>query len=320
MEYVNLGYTDMKVSRLCLGGMSFGGAAWMAGRENSIKIIKKAIDYGINFIDTANIYSAGESEKIIGEAITGYRNELVISTKGGGKINNFVQGFSRAVIANELRTSIKNLRTDYVDIYFLHTIFDTVDFTDTARTLSDFVSSGRVGYIGTSNFAGYQLAEFYSVLELRENIRPVIVQNHYNAVYREDERDTIPFCNKHHIAYSPFSPLAAGFLSGKYKRGENIETTRTKTYPVMKSRYFGSADFDVLESMEELALEKGISVSQLALAYILHKGFIPVIGATKPEYLDDDIEAMQTRLSNSDILKIEEKYIPHKIVKGTAGY
>ena len=320
MEYVNLGYTDLKVSRICLGGMSFGRAAWMADRENSIKIIKKAIDVGINFIDTANLYSSGESEKIIGEAITGYRNDLVISTKGGGKINNFVQGFSRTVLANELRTSIKNLRTDYVDIYFLHTIFDTVDFADTAKTLSDFVSSGKVGYVGASNFAGYQLAEFYTVLNLNENIRPVIVQNHYNAVYREDERDTIAFCNKHKIAYSPFSPLAAGFLSGKYKRGENIETTRTKTYPVMKSRYFSGPDFDVLESMKELALEKGVSVSQLALAYILYKGFIPVVGATKPEYLDDDIEALKIRLSNSDIIKIEEKYIPHKIVKGTAGY
>ena len=320
MEYINLGYTDLKVSRLCLGGMSFGSAAWMADRENSIKIIKKAIDVGINFIDTANIYSSGESEKIIGEAITGYRNELVISTKGGGKINNFVQGFSRTVLSNELKTSIKNLRTDYVDIYFLHTIFDTVDFADTAKTLSDFVSSGRVGYVGASNFAGYQLAEFYTVLNLNENIRPVIVQNHYNAVYREDERDTIAFCNKHKIAYSPFSPLAAGFLSGKYKRGENIETTRTKTYPVMKSRYFSGPDFDVLESIKELALEKGVSVSQLALAYILHKGFIPVVGATKPEYLDDDIEALKIRLSDSDIIKIEEKYVPHKIVKGTAGY
>ncbi len=320
MEYVNLGYTDLKVSRLCLGGMSFGSAAWMADRENSIKIIKKAIDYGINFIDTANIYSAGESEKIIGEALTGYRNELVISTKGGGKINDFVQGFSRPVLANELKNSIKNLRTDYVDIYFLHTIFDSVDLADTAKTLSDFVSSGRVGYAGLSNFAGYQVAEFYTILSIKENIRPVIVQNHYNAVYREDERDTIAFCNRHHIAYSPFSPLAAGFLSGKYRRGENTETTRTKTYPVMKSRYFSDADFDVLESMEELAREKGIKISQLALAYILHKGFIPVIGATKLEYLDDDIEALKIRLSNSDIMRIEEKYIPHKIVKGTAGY
>ena len=231
-----------------------------------------------------------------------------------------VQGFSRTVLANELRTSIKNLRTDYVDIYFLHTIFDTVDFADTAKTLSDFISSGKVGYVGASNFAGYQLAEFYTVLNLNENIRPVIVQNHYNAVYREDERDTIAFCNKHKIAYSPFSPLAAGFLSGKYKRGENIETTRTKTYPVMKSRYFSGPDFDVLESIKELALEKGVSVSQLALAYILHKGFIPVVGATKPEYLDDDIEALKIRLSDSDIIKIEEKYVPHKIVKGTAGY
>ena len=320
MEYTNLGYTDLKVSKLCLGGMSFGSAAWMADRQTSIKIIKKAIDYGINFIDTANIYSSGESEKIVGEAVSGYRSELVISTKGGGKINDFVQGFSRTVLGNELRNSIKNLRTDYVDIYFLHTIFDNVDFSDTAKTLSEFVSSGKVGYTGLSNFAGYQLAEFYTVMDLQENIRPVIVQNHYNAVYREDERDAINFCNKHHIAYSPFSPLAAGFLSGKYRRGENTETTRTRTYPVMKSRYFSNEDYDVLESMEEVARSKGISVSQLALAYILNKGFIPVIGATKPEYLDDDIEALKIKLGKDDIAAIEEKYKPHRIIKGTAGY
>jgi aryl-alcohol dehydrogenase-like predicted oxidoreductase len=320
MEYTKLGYTDLKVSKLCLGGMSFGNAKWMADPENSKKIIKKAIDCGINFIDTANIYSSGESEKIIGEAISGYRNGLVVSTKGGGKINNFEQGFSRTVLAGEIKTSLKNLRTDYIDIYFLHTMFDDVDFRDTAKTLSGFVSSGRAGYIGLSNFSGYQLAEFYSIMDMENNIRPVILQNHYNAVYREDERDSIPFCQKHHIAYSPFSPIAAGFLSGKYKRGTDNETTRTRTYPVMKERYFSNSDFDILENMEEIAKNKGANLSQLALAYVLHKGFIPVIGSTKMEYLEDDMGALDIKLTDKDINAIEEKYVPHRIIKGTAGY
>ncbi len=320
MEYTKLGYTDLNVSRLCLGGMSFGSSKWMADLEASKKIIKKAIDYGINFIDTANIYSSGESEKIIGEAIIGYRNQLILSTKGGGKVNDFTRGFSRAILFNEIKNSLKNLRTDYIDIYFLHTIFDNVDFSDTVHTLSSFISSGKAGYIGLSNFMGYQLAEFSTIMEMQEHIKPAILQNHYNAVYREDERDSIPFCEKHGIAYSPFSPIAAGFLSGKYKRGAENETVRTKAYPVMKNRYFSDADFDVLESIEEIAKYKGISVSQLALAYVLNKGFIPVIGSTKLEYLEDDVAALEIKLNRDEIDSIEQKYIPHKIVKGTAGY
>ena len=320
MKYAKLGYTDLKVSRLCLGGMSFGSSKWMADPETSKKIIKKAIDYGINFIDTANIYSSVESEKIIGEAITGYRSQLVLSTKGGGKVNDFTQGFSRAILFNEMKNSLKNLRTDYIDIYFLHTIFDNVDFRDTVHTLSSFISSGKAGYIGLSNFMGYQLAEFSTIMEMQENIKPAILQNHYNAVYREDERDTIPFCEKHGIAYSPFSPIAAGFLSGKYKRGLENETVRTKTYPVMKERYFSDSDFDILESVEDIAKKKGVKVPQLALAYVLNKGFIPVIGATKPEYLEDDIAALDVKLDREEMEAIDRNYKPHKIVKGTAGY
>ena len=224
------------------------------------------------------------------------------------------------MLVNEIRNSLKNLRTDYIDIYFLHTIFDSVDFRDTARTLSNFISSGKAGYVGLSNFTGYQLAEFYTIMDMQENIRPAIVQNHYNAVYREDERDVIPFCEKHGIAYSPFSPIAAGFLSGKYKKGSENETTRTKTYPVMKERYFSDADFDVLDSIEEIAKNRSINVSQLALAYVLNKGFIPVIGATKPEYLEDDMAALDIKLSKEEMELIEKRYIPHRIVKGTAGY
>ncbi len=320
MKYVNLGYTDLKVSELCLGGMSFGSSEWMANKDNADKIIKKAIDSGINFIDTANIYSGGESEKIIGEAIKGYRNGIVLSTKGGGKISNFYQGFSRTVLNFEIKESLKNLQTDYVDIYFLHTIFDDVDFDDTAKTLSHFIDHGYTMYTGLSNFTGYQMAEFYYISKLKYNFRPVILQNHYNAVYREDERDAVPFCRKHNISYSPFSPMAAGFLSGKYSRNGNNSTARTRTYPVMNKRYFHDCDFDVLESMETLAQEKGVKVSQLALAYVLSKGFIPVIGATKPEYIDDDLEALEIKLSDDDKNMIEKMYRPHPIIKGTAGY
>ncbi|MEM0140350.1 MAG: aldo/keto reductase [Ferroplasma sp.] len=320
MEYIKLGYTDLNVSRLCLGGMSFGSSKWMANGDKAEKIIKKAIDVGINFIDTANIYSNGESEKIIGRAINGYRDKLVISTKGGGKISALEQGFSRPVLNHEINKSLENLQTGYVDIYFLHTIFDYVDFDDVATTLSNFISWGKTCYAGLSNFSGSQLAEFYEISNLKHNFKPAILQNHYNAVYREDERDAIPFCNKHKIAYSPFSPIAAGFLSGKYSRNGNNETVRTESYPAMKGRYFKAYDFDVLEAIEELSKQKGAKVSQVALAYILSKGFIPVIGATKPEYIDDDIEALDIKITDDDRRVIEKNYLPHAVINGTAGY
>ncbi len=320
MEYTNLGYTDLRVSRLCLGGMSFGSSEWMVNGETARNIIKKAIDNGINFIDTANIYSNGESEKIIGDVLKDYRENLVISTKGGGKLSEFYQGFSRKVLSKEIEMSLKNLKTDYVDIYFMHTIFYSTDLNDLIKTLSDFIVSGKTHYIGLSNFPGSLLAEFYTISDLIYNFRPIIVQNHYNAVYREDERDVIPFCNSHGIAYSPFSPMAAGFLSGKYSRNGNNETTRTRSYPVMKSRYFKDFDFDVLDEINEIAREKDVKASQIALAYVLSKNFIPVIGVTKLEYLDDDIEALDIKLSSDDIKRIEEKYKPHNVINGTAGY
>ncbi len=320
MKYTNLSDTDLKVSTLCLGGMSFGTSRWMSGRDESISIIRKAIDSGINFIDTANIYSSGESEKIIGEAIGGYRDDIVISTKGGGKFSEIEFGFNRKMLKRSLDESLSRLGTDYADIYMLHTISDSVDFQDTILTLKGMIDEDRIRYYGLSNFLGYQLAEFHALSDIRYGIRPVIVQNHYNAVYREDERDVIPFCRKKNISYSPFSPMAAGFLSGKYVRNGEVNSVRSESYPVMKNRYFRNYDFDVLETIERIASEKGSKPSQIALAYVLRKGFIPVIGVNRMEYLDDDIGALDISLSDGDISEIEEKYVPHRVIMGTAGY
>ncbi len=320
MKYTNLSYTDIKVSIFCLGGMSFGTSSWMAGHDESIRIIKKAIDAGINFIDTANIYSSGESEKIIGEAVEGYRDDIVISTKGGGKFSEIEFGFNRKMLKRSLDESLSRLRTDYADIYMLHTISDSVDFQDTISTIRGMIDGNRIRYYGLSNFLGYQLAEFYDISDMKYGIRPVIVQNHYNAVYREDDRDVIPFCRKKHISYSPFSPMAAGFLSGKYSRNGEVNSVRSESYPVMKNRYFRSYDFDVIEAIERIAVEKGTKPSQIALAYVLKKGFIPVIGVNKIEYLDDDLGALDISLSDEDVREIEEKYVPHRVIMGTAGY
>ncbi len=320
MEYTTIGNTDLKVSKLCLGGMSFGNSKWMADEENSIKIIKKAIDYGINYIDTANIYSGGKSEEIIGKAIDGYRDNLIISTKGAGKMNDFYYGFNNKYLNKAINDSLKRLKTDYIDIYYLHTMLDNVDMESTLKLLDNNIKNNKIDYLGASNFSGYQLAEFFTISDKLFNNRIEIVQNHYNAVYREDEREVIPFCKKKNITYSPFSPLAAGFLSGKYKRNENNESTRTESYPVMKKRYFKDYDFDVLDNIIEISREKGVKPVNIALAYIIKKGFLPVIGVNKPEYFEDNINSLDVNLNDDDMGRIDERYVPHNIIKGTAGY
>ncbi len=320
MEYTVIGNTDLKASRLCLGGMSFGNSKWMADEENSIKIIKKAIDYGINYIDTANIYSNGKSEEIIGKAINGYRDDLIISTKGAGKMNDFYYGFNNKYLNKAINDSLKRLKTDYIDIYYLHTMLDNIDMKGTLKTLDNNIKNNKINYLGASNFSGYQLAEFFTLSSELFNNRIEMVQNHYNAVYREDENGVIPFCKKKGIEYSPFSPLAAGFLSGKYRRNENNESIRTESYPVMKKRYFKDYDFDVLDNIIEISKEKGVKPVNIALAYLLKKGFLPVIGVTRIEYLEDNINSLDVNLNNDDMERIEEKYIPHNIIKGTAGY
>lgn len=321
MRRVRVGFSDLLVSQLCLGGMSFGDAAeWMVRGEEAKRIIEFAIDRGINFIDTANIYSHGKSEEIIGEVVKEYRDDVVISTKVGGKVSETHYGFSRKEIRNELRKSLRRIQTDYVDIYLLHIWFDHLDMLEVLRTLDALVNAGYIHYIGVSNFMGYQLAEFDTLARIYGLCRPVIVQNHYNAVYREDEREVIPYCRKHNISYSAFSPLAAGFLTGKYVRGVEPDSPRVRGYPVMKKRYFRDEDFDVLDVIKEIASEKDVKPAQIALAYVISKGFIPVFGATKLEHVSDAVEALDIKLSPDDIRRIEDKYKPHPVIKGTAGY
>lgn len=320
MQVVNMGRSDLKVSQVALGGMSFGPEEWMVDSQLANQIITAAIDGGINYIDTANIYSGGKSEEIIGHVVKEYRDEIVLSTKVGGKFNDIHQGFGRKDLRYQLRESLKRLQTDYVDIYYLHTWFDSLNVDEISSTMDSFVREGKTSYLGLSNVLGYQLAE-YDLTSMMEDLeRPIIVQNHYNAVYREDEREVIPYCKKYKIAYSPFSPIAAGFLSGKYEKGSVSDTPRTRTYPVMKSRYFKEEDFNVLESMKSVASDMDVKPAQIAIAYTISKGFIPVLGATKVEHVEDAVAAASLTLKAEHIRRIEESYIPHPVIKGTAGY
>jgi aryl-alcohol dehydrogenase-like predicted oxidoreductase len=320
MRYMHLGRTDLEVSQVCLGGMSFGSAGWMANFEEARTILRKAFDLGINYIDTANIYSAGKSEKIIGEFIKDDREEFIISTKVGGKVSEKHHGFARREVEFELNLSLERLRTDYIDIYFTHTWFDRLDTVDVLKTFSRYVDINKIGYFGLSNIKGYQLAYIDSLAEGKDLTRPQIAQNHYNAIYREDEREVIPYCINNGISFSAFSPLAAGFLSGKYERGITPKTVRSKEYSVMLNRYFKENDFDVLDDITAIANEQSTTQYAISLAYVLQKKFIPVVGVSKEKHLDDVATALEISLTDDQVKRIEKHYLPHGLEMGTAGY
>lgn len=262
MEHVNLGRAGIKVSRICLGCMSFGSdAAWQIEIDQARKLVQKALDLGIDFFDTANMYSSGRSEEILGECLKGYRNDVVVSTKVGlpmGKGPNDV-GLSRAHVMRELKASLKRLQTDYVDLYQIHRWDYAVSIEETMRTLNDVVRQGMAYYIGASNMFAWQLLRALYTSERLGLERFVSMQNHYNLVYREEEREMIPLCREEGIAILPWSPLARGFLTGKYKRREVPATVRYESDKLFPERYFKPEDFDVVEAVEALANEKGVS-------------------------------------------------------------
>lgn len=320
MRFVKLGRSDLNVSAIGLGGFSFGTSGWMVPENVASAIIKRAMDLGINYIDTANVYSKGESENIIGNVTEDYRDDVVISTKVGGPMNPRHYGFSRKEVEYQIENSMKRLRTDYIDIYFLHTWFDHLDVEEMVSILNGLVERGKTRYYGLSNPNGHQLAEIDTTAALRGLERPQIVQNHYNAIYREDDRDAIPYCRMKSITFSPFSPIAAGFLSGKYEREKEPDSVRSREYPVMKKRYFQENDFDIMDIIREVSVEQGVSNVATSLAFLLEKDFLPVLGVSKASHLDDAEASLQTNLTKEQMERIDGAYLPHREMKGTAGY
>jgi 1-deoxyxylulose-5-phosphate synthase len=322
MRYVTLGRTGLKVSRLTIGCMSFGGPdakgyEWTTDYDTSKRIMDRAMDLGINFFDTADVYSRGRSEKIVGRAFEGRRNDVVIATKVGLPMGEGPgTNLSRKHIKRSLALSLEHLRTDHVDLYQIHRWDYSTPIESVLRTLTEAVKDGVVDHIGASSMFAWQFAKALYASDRLGLERFATMQNHYNLAYREEEREMIPLCLEERIAILPWSPLARGFLSGKYKRRKRPSSFRYLKDELMKERLFRPEDFDVVERLVEVARAKGAKPVQVALAWLLGKRYVasPIIGPTKVEQLEELVEAMDVRLKSSDVRTLEEPYRPHPVL------
>ncbi len=323
MEYVKLGNTGLDVSRLCLGCMGFGDASkwlhqWVLNEENSRPVIKKALDLGINFFDTANVYSLGSSEEILGRALKDYanRDEVVIATKVHGQMHQGPNGsgLSRKAIMSELDKSLQRLETDYVDLYIIHRWDYHTPIEETMEALHDVVKAGKARYIGASAMFAWQFQKALHTAEKHGWTKFVSMQNHLNLIYREEEREMLPLCKEEKIAITPYSPLASGRLT----RDLSVTTHRSETDQIQKSKYdaTSSADRLVIERVASLAEKYSVPRTHIALAWILQKEQVvaPIIGATKLSHLEDAAGALNVKLTPEDITFLEEPYVPHAIV------
>src|SRR5438309_7541128 len=321
MNYTNLGKTGLKVSRICLGCMSYGleERKWGLNEEQGRPFIKRALELGINFFDTANMYGNGRSEEVLGRALRDFakRDEAVIATKVYFSMRPDVngQGLSRKAIMTEIDHSLQRLGTDYVDLYQIHRYDHQTPPEETLEALHDVVKAGKARYIGASSMYAWQFAKMLYLADLRGWTRFVSMQDHYNLLYREEEREMIPLCRDQGIGLIPWSPLARGFLSGRYKRGKTPSSSRYKTDKYFAERFFRPEDFDVVERVEEVAKEKELTTAQIALAWLLHKGVnAPIIGATKVEHLEEAVSSLDVQLSDDDMKRLEEPYKTHRIL------
>jgi 1-deoxyxylulose-5-phosphate synthase len=323
MEYVKLGNTGLDVSRFCLGCMSFGEAEkwihqWVLNEEQSRSIIKKALDLGINFFDTANVYSMGTSEEFLGRAIKDFanRDEVVIATKLHGRMHEGPNGagLSRKAIMSEIDKSLKRLGTDYVDLYIIHRWDYNTPIEETMEALHDVVKAGKARYIGASAMYAWQFQKALHVAEKNGWTRFVSMQNHYNLIYREEEREMLPLCKEEKIGVTPYSPLASGRLT----RDWSETTQRSETDQIQKSKYDSTADADrlVVERVASLAEKHGVPRIHIALAWLLQKEPVtsPIIGATKISHLEGAVGALSVKLTPEEMAFLEESYVPHQIV------
>lgn len=317
MDYVKLGNTDIEVSRFCLGCMSFGDPAskmhaWTLNPDESETIIKHALDLGINFIDTANTYSAGTSEEYVGRAIKRniQRDKVVLATKV-----YFNEGhLSKGAIEKEIEGSLKRLGTDYIDLYIIHRFDYSTPIEETMEALHKLVKAGKVRALGASAMYGYQFFNLQLAAEKNGWTKFVSMQNHYNLLYREDERELIPICKQFNVSLTPYSPLAAGRLA---RSQWHTDTLRSQTDQTAIAKYDGmeSADRKIVQRVQELAEKHHVTMTQIALAWQFAKGVTaPIIGATKTQYLDDAVGALLVSLSDDEITYLEELYVAHPIV------
>ena len=324
MQYLSLGNTGLKVSRICLGCMSYGSPQWrdwVLDESASTPFFKQALDGGINFFDTADIYSNGASEEVLGHALKtlGVRREtVVIATKlfnpMGDSPNE--RGTSRKHVKHAVEASLRRLGTDYIDLYQIHRYDNSTPMEETLSALDALVREGKVLYLGASSMAAWEFAKFLYLADRHGLARFVAMQNHYNLVYREEEREMIPLCREEGIALIPWSPLARGFLAGNRKREDRGETTRAKSDEFAHGMYYQDSDFQIVERVGEIAAARGVNHAQVALAWMLAQPGItaPIIGATKPHHLDDAIKATDLTLTPEEIQRLEEFYQPHPVL------
>lgn len=322
MEYVELGRTGLDVSKLALGCMSYGAPVseqfcWVLEEPEARKVIKHAVNQGINFFDTANCYSNGVSEEILGRAVKDFmhREDVVISTKVFVEMRNRPNGggLSRKEIMYEVEQSLRRLGLDYVDILYIHRWDYNTPIEETMRALNDLVTDGKVRYLGASAMYAWQFQKAQYTAERHGWVPFVAMQNHYNLLYREEEREMIPLCKDMGVGLTPYSPLAAGRLS----RDWTATTTRAELDKFAKGKYDSTKDTDkiIVDRVGELAERYGTTRTGIALAWQWHKGVVaPIIGPTKEKYIDDAVAAIDVKLSDEDVAYLEEPYVPHKVM------
>ena len=323
MEYKKLGKTGLDVSRICLGTMGFGVPSerwpqkWVIDEEQSRQIIKNALDLGINFFDTANVYSDGKSEEFVGRALKDFanRDEIVLATKVHFPMHDGPNsvGLSRKTIMSEIDKSLTRLGTDYVDLYIPHRWDYNTPIEETMEALHDVVKAGKARYIGASAMYAWQFQKANHVAEKNGWTKFVSMQNHLNLMYREEEREMLPYCKEHGIGVTPYSPLASGRLT----RDWSETTLRSETDQVQKTKYDASADADrfIVERVAELAEKHAVPRAHIALAWLLQKEPVtaPIVGATKISHLEDAVAALSVSLTSEEVAYLEEPYVPHKI-------
>jgi 1-deoxyxylulose-5-phosphate synthase len=324
MEYTKLGNSGMDVSRICLGCMGFGDAErgihkWVLNNESSQPIIKKALELGINFFDTANVYAGGTSEEILGHGLKDFanRDEVVIATKVHGKMHEGPNGagLSRKAILSEIDKSLKRLRTDYVDLYQIHRWDYQTPIEETVEALHEVVRAGKARYIGASAMFAWQFQKALHVAEKNGWTRFVSMQDHLNLIYREEEREMLPLCREEKIGVIPYSPLASGRLTRDWS---SERTHRSETDQIAKSKYDATAETDrqVIRRVAEIAEKCGVPRVHIALAWLLQKQPVtaPIVGATKITHLEDAVDALSVKLIQEEVSYLEEPYVPHRIV------
>jgi aryl-alcohol dehydrogenase-like predicted oxidoreductase len=329
MDYVNLGDTGLKVSRICLGCMTYGAAeasqaagghhAWTLNEEESRPFIKRALDAGINFFDTANNYSSGESEAVLGRAIRDFadRDDVVLATKVAAPVRPGPngQGLSRKAILSEVDKSLKRLCTNYIDLYQIHVFDKETPLEETLSALNDVVRAGKARYLGAANLHAWQLMKAIGIQRANGWATFVSIQNLYNLLNREEERETFPLCLSEAVGANPWSPLARGRLTRPWSEKQTTERAKTDAFGKELFDRTAAIDKPIVDRLIEIAQKRGLPPSQIALAWTLNNPAIaaPIVGATKIHHLDDAIAALSVDLSSGEIERLEELYQPHPL-------